>query len=131
MQNSIVVFTFFALDQKYPFWANLVQKNKTCQCEISHLALSRPKKQWVNLQNLVQGFYKIQQCLNNNRKPYITIYIWNQHKIVYQKKLKVEAIVFHEVIDHVIYFWFFLMQKWGKKRFFLLYNPLKPIFCAN
>ena len=31
MQNSIVVFTFFALDQKYPFWANLVQKNKTCQ----------------------------------------------------------------------------------------------------
>ena len=26
MQNSMVVFTFAALDQKYPFWANLVQK---------------------------------------------------------------------------------------------------------
>ena len=26
MQNSIVVFTFSVFNQKYPFWANLVQK---------------------------------------------------------------------------------------------------------
>ena len=29
MQNSMVMFTFFILDQKYPFWAKLVQKFKT------------------------------------------------------------------------------------------------------
>ena len=28
MQNSMVVFTWFVLDQKYPFWANLFQKIK-------------------------------------------------------------------------------------------------------
>ena len=29
MQNSMVVFTFFDLDRKYPFRANLIQKIKT------------------------------------------------------------------------------------------------------
>ena len=29
MQNSMVMFTFFVLDRKYLFWANLVQKFKT------------------------------------------------------------------------------------------------------
>ena len=28
MQNSIVIFTFFVFDRKYPFLANLVQKVK-------------------------------------------------------------------------------------------------------
>ena len=28
MQNSIMLFTFFLLEWKYPFWANLVQKSK-------------------------------------------------------------------------------------------------------
>ena len=28
MQNSMVMFSFFVIDQKYPFWANLVQKVK-------------------------------------------------------------------------------------------------------
>ena len=46
------------------------------------------RKKEVNFQNLLQGFYKFQHCLNNNRKPYITMYIWNQHIIVYQKKTK-------------------------------------------
>ena len=27
MQNSVVMFTFFTLNWKYPFWVNLVQKN--------------------------------------------------------------------------------------------------------
>ena len=28
MQNSLMMFTFFVFDRKYPFWANLVQKMK-------------------------------------------------------------------------------------------------------
>ena len=28
MQNSIAMFSFSVFDQKYPFWANLVQKNQ-------------------------------------------------------------------------------------------------------
>ena len=28
MQNSVVIFTFAVLDQKYPLWANLIQKIK-------------------------------------------------------------------------------------------------------
>ena len=28
MQNSMVVFTFFVLNRKHPFWANLVQNVK-------------------------------------------------------------------------------------------------------
>ena len=31
MQNSIMVFTFYVLEQKYSFWANLVQKNQNCK----------------------------------------------------------------------------------------------------
>ena len=27
MQNSILVFTFFVLDHKYPFWENLIHQN--------------------------------------------------------------------------------------------------------
>ena len=42
----------------------------------------------VNFQNFVQRFYALQQRLNNNRKPNITIYIWNQHEFAYQKKTK-------------------------------------------
>ena len=34
MQNSVVVFTFSALDQKHPFWANLVKKNQNCQFKL-------------------------------------------------------------------------------------------------
>ena len=37
----------------------------------------------------MQEFYKIQQCINNNIKPYATIYIWNHRKTVYQKKTKI------------------------------------------
>ena len=28
MLNSVVILNFYALDWKYPFWANLVQKNQ-------------------------------------------------------------------------------------------------------
>ena len=48
---------------------------------------SRPEKK-VNFQNFVQRFYALQQRLNNNRKPNITIYIWNKNKFAYQKKTK-------------------------------------------
>ena len=37
---------------------------------------------------------------------YIATYIWNQHKILYQNKLKVRAILLCDVIDHVIYTYF-------------------------
>ena len=69
---------------------------------------SRPEKK-VNFQNFVQRFYALQQRLNNNRKPNITIYIWNKNKFAYQKKLKVEASLLYGVPDYVIYL--FLMQK--------------------
>ena len=29
MPNSMVMFTFFVLDQNYPFWTNFVKKNQT------------------------------------------------------------------------------------------------------
>ena len=68
-------------------------------------------KKKVNLKNLVQRFCEVQQCLNNNRKPYIAIYILNQHKIVYQQNLKLKSILLHDVIDHVIYLCFFVNAK--------------------
>ena len=47
----------------------------------------RPEKK-DNFRNFVQRYYTVEQRLNNNRKPNITIYIWNQHKFAYQKKTK-------------------------------------------
>ena len=34
MQNSMTVFTFFALDKKYPFWENVIQKNRIFQFKL-------------------------------------------------------------------------------------------------
>ena len=34
MQNSMVVFTFSILDEKSPFWANLVKKSQNCQFKV-------------------------------------------------------------------------------------------------
>ena len=34
MQNSLVLFTFSVLEQKYPFWANLTPKKSSCQFKL-------------------------------------------------------------------------------------------------
>ena len=71
----------------------------------------------------MRGFYKIQQCINNNRKPYVTIYIWNDRKIVYQKKLKLEVSLRHGVIDHAICLCFLFNAKMKKKHFLYFITP--------
>ena len=40
----------------------------------------------------------------------MTIYIWNCHKIFYEKKLRVEAILLCDVTDHVIYTYFLVSE---------------------
>ena len=38
MQNSVVVFTFFVFDRKYPVWANLVQNVRIVSLRIDLVA---------------------------------------------------------------------------------------------
>ena len=76
----------------------------------------------------MRGFYKIQQCINNNIKPYATIYIWNHRKTVYQKKLKLEVSLLHDVMDHVICLCFLFNAKMKKKRFLYFITPENQYF---
>ena len=48
MKNSMALFIFFAFDQKYPFWVNLIQKIKTVSLIWNNLALwiIRLRIQW-------------------------------------------------------------------------------------
>ena len=38
MQNSMMLFTFFVFEWKYPFWANLVQKVKIVSLRLNLVA---------------------------------------------------------------------------------------------
>ena len=103
----------------------------------SHFNSFETKKK-VNFQNFVQGFYKVQQCLNNNRKPYITlslslslyiyIYIFGISIKFSTRKVKVEGSLLHDVTYHVIYLCF-LMQNWRKKRVFYFITLKTNILC--
>ena len=45
MQNSMMLFTFFVFDRKYPFWANLVQNVKIIS--LSWKLVSRLIRIWI------------------------------------------------------------------------------------
>ena len=97
----------------------------------SHFDSFETKKK-VNFQNFVQGFYKVQQCLNNNRKPYITLSLYIFGINIKFSTRKVEGRGQFTPWRHISRdISLFFNANWRKKTCFLLYNPLKPIFCAN
>ena len=47
MQISIVMCTVSVFEQKYPFWANLVQKDENYQFKYSHKKRKNSLETWV------------------------------------------------------------------------------------
>ena len=68
---------------------------------------------------------KMQQTSQKQKITCITIYIWNWHKIFYQKKLRIGVTLLCDVIDHEIYT-YFLVCKY-KNSCFQHEGSIKPI----